>query len=430
MPPSVRTLSHPMAVSSTHATDTQSGGGGCGVGGGLLFVLILIILVVIILASRRGRDRAKVESDTAVAEKALADLVARDPSFSKQAFAERTRATMQKVNDAWIRGDMSPVRRLISDGVYVRFQTQLALLRQGGLRNAMADWKPTAQEILAADTDASWDTVHVKVAAEARDADVAANLPEAEALKQAKSASLESYEEVWSFVRRRGQKTKAGVPALEGNCPNCGAPLELGEVVKCKQCGALANSGEHDWVLAEITQPEEWSPMQAGAEIDGLAGLRVRDANISRQELEDRASVIFWKWIDAIVTGDRKRLERFCLTAGQPGVEKLALTQVAVGSAEIEFVKPGDDQLDHAGVEIRWSASVGGKATAFVSELLIARRQDALSKRGMSSLDCPNCGAPAKETDAVQCSYCGEKFAGGKKEWSLESISLTEQVDV
>ena len=37
-------------------------------------------------------------------------------------------------------------------------------------------------------------------------------------------------------------------------CPNCGAPLAGGETIKCRYCGALVCSGEHDWVLAEITQ--------------------------------------------------------------------------------------------------------------------------------------------------------------------------------
>ena len=31
-------------------------------------------------------------------------------------------------------------------------------------------------------------------------------------------------------------------------------------VLHLEFCKAVVNSGEHDWVLAEITQPEEWRP--------------------------------------------------------------------------------------------------------------------------------------------------------------------------
>ena len=76
------------------------------------------------------------------------------------------------------------------------------------------------------------------------------------------------YEEVWSFLRKRGSKSKNGVPALEGRCPNCGADLPVSDVVRCEYCKAVVNSGEHDWVLAEITQPEEWRPWMTNAEIE------------------------------------------------------------------------------------------------------------------------------------------------------------------
>ena len=45
-----------------------------------------------------------------------------------QAKAGNWRGAMAKVNEAWVAGNMGPARRLISDGVYVRFQAQLALL--------------------------------------------------------------------------------------------------------------------------------------------------------------------------------------------------------------------------------------------------------------------------------------------------------------
>jgi hypothetical protein len=407
--------------SPTSSTSSDGGGGG---GGGIGILVLFVIVVIVIIAvqlQKRGRpERAHVAVNREAQSEGLAALQREDPSFNAGAFAERTKQTMAKVNDAWCKGSMGPARRFISDGVYVRFQTQLALLKAQGLKNAMADWSPTSVEVVAAESDPLWDTVHVKVAAQARDADVPVSLPEAEAQKKAKGSSLQPYEEVWSFVRRRGKKSKAGLPALEGKCPGCGADLPLSEVVRCEFCKAVVNSGEHDWVLAEITQPEEWGATATG-DVPGMQALRARDASVSRQELEDRASVVFWKWIEAQVTGNRAKLDRFCLVKGQPAIGKVDMRQVAVGSSEVRGVASTDDGLDHAHIEINWSAGIGGGEPDGRSlRLVLARAQSATSKRGLSSLDCPNCGGALAESDAIKCTYCGEALSGGKHEWALE----------
>jgi hypothetical protein len=297
-------------------------------------------------------------------------------------------------------------------------------LKSQGLRNAMADWSVVGCEVLAAESDAKWDTVHVKMVGQARDADVPATLNAQQAAEQAKRAPLVRYEEVWSFLRKRGSKSKNGVPTLEGRCPNCGADLPVSDVVRCEYCKAVVNSGEHDWVLAEITQPEEWRPWMTNAEVGGLAELQTKDPAVSRQELEDRGSVVFWKWIDARVTSTRLRLERFCLQPGSPPADRAALSQVAVGSSELVYVTVGQDGLDHCEIEITWSASEnGGQPTNQVSRVVLARATNATSKGGLNSLDCPNCRGPLADSDLAKCNFCGEPLAGGKHEWSLEAVA-------
>ena len=265
-----------------------------------MLILIVAVLLYLYLRGRKGsndsEERATIDVDQGTAQAGIAALKERDPEFDPAAFVERSRTVVAKVNDAWLWGHMGPTRRLISDGVFTRFNTQLQPLKADGLRNAMSDWRVVSADILAAEADEMWDSIHVRIVRAARDLNVSIGIPDAEVQKKLRGAKLAEYHEVWSFIRRRGGKSKK-VPALEGQCPSCGAQLPTGDVVKCDYCQALVNSGEHDWVLAEITQPEEW---RAGAildELPGLEELRGRDATISRQELEDRASVIFWKWI-------------------------------------------------------------------------------------------------------------------------------------
>jgi Tim44-like domain len=421
--PSHTSSSH--SYSTGHSVSVGGGGGTMSTSTAVTLLIIFVIVMIIVAASKKkGGDRAEVAVDRSTAAEGLAALRTQDAAFDDAAFAERAKGVMAKVNEAWVNGNMGPARRFISDGVYVRFQAQLGLLKAQGLRNAMADWSVVGCELLAAESDAKWDTVHVKMVGQARDADVPANLPTAQAIDKAKRAPLVRYEEVWSFLRKRGQKSKNGVPALEGRCPNCGADLPVSDVVRCEYCKAVVNSGEHDWVLAEITQPEEWRPWMTNADLEGLNALQSKDPAVSRQELEDRASVVFWKWIDARVTAQRTRLERFCLQPGQPPAPPAQLSQVAVGSSELVDVVVAQDGLDRCDVEITWSASEnGGEPVNQVNRVTLARSTTATSKGGLNSLDCPNCRGPLADSDLVKCNFCGEPLAGGKHEWSLESIA-------
>jgi hypothetical protein len=366
--------------------------------------------------------RASVEERESVSREGIDALRKVDPRFDENQFAARVRDLVSRVNSAWVEGKMDPARRFISDGVYVRFATQLRLLKARGIRNAMADAKCLSAKVLAAEADPLWDTVHVKISAEARDKDVDANLSTTSAVAEARKAPLNRYQEVWSFVRRRGKTSESAGRAFEGKCPSCGAELPQSEVVRCQYCKALTNSGEHDWVLAEITQPEEWSASGA-PDVDGIDELRARDAMVSVQALEDRASVVFWKWIDARVTGERKRLDRFCRAQGVPGAPRANLSQVAVGAAECTHIETQGDGYDRVYVDITWSASTdGAEPENMTHTLTLARAETAKSLRGLSSLDCPNCGGALAESDAFTCQYCGTALSGGHDEWALEAI--------
>lgn len=418
--------SHSYSHSSGPIVVVPGGGGSLSPGQALIFFIIVAIVVIYVLVKKNAAsgERATVQVDTAARDDGLAALRAQDPSFDVDAFTRRTADVMAKVNEAWCAGNMGPARRFISDGVYVRFQAQLQILKQQGLRNAMADWRVVGGELLQAESDAQWDTVHMRMTGSARDADVPATLTAQQAADKAKSAPQQQYQEVWSFLRRRGMKSKAGVPALEGKCPNCGADLPISDVVRCEFCKAVVNSGEHDWVLAEITQPEEWRPSAVSDDIQGFTALEQKDATISRQELEDRASVVFWKWIDARISGSRVKLERFCLTPGQPPVDHVQLRDVAVGSAELVSVEVDNGGYDRCEIDVVWSARVnGGEPQNQTSRVILTRLTSVTSKRGLSSLDCPNCGGPLADSDLAKCNYCGEPLAGGKAEWSLEAVA-------
>jgi hypothetical protein len=359
-----------------------------------------------------------------VSDGALGVLEAHDPGFDRARFGERTLAVMRRVNEAWCAEDMGAARALVSDGVFVRFQTYLALLAASGLRNAMGDWNPISADIVGVESDQRWDTLHVLIRAEARDRDVDRTLSREETARKVSRAPLEPYEEVWSLVRRRGATSPADVigGAVEGVCAKCGAPQPRSQTVRCATCGAVSNSGEHDWVLAEITQVSVAYHLGTSAQVLGLDALRADDPDLSRQELEDRASVVFWKWIEARVTGSRTKLERFCATPGKPEAPRAELRDVAVGSCDAGAARRTETH-DKVDLDVIWSAF---ERDEYLHRVTLIRARGATSRRGLSCLDCPECGGELASSDDVTCRYCGTALRAGASDWALAAIELVK----
>ena len=411
--------------SSSHSSYSSSGGGGSGGSATAGFVVLGALGVWGVAAAgsavvkgKRSR-KARAERSATIDEK-LTLVLAHDPSFDRARFEARTITVMQRVNEAWCAEDMGAVRALVSDGVFVRFNTYLALLAAAGKRNVMSDWKPVAAHIIEVESDARWDTLHVQIIARARDVDLDRTLSPEAAAKTVRRAKLGGYGEVWSFVRRRGATSPADVVggAVEGLCAKCGAPVPRSQTVRCTACGAVSNSGEHDWVLAEITQLIEAGHIGERNDVPGLPALRADDPDLSTEELEDRASMLFWKWIEARVTRSRVKLERFCATPEWPVAQPARLAEVAVGSCVTRKARRDDDH-DLVDVDIKWSAF---EREHHRHRVTLVRARGARSTRGLSYLDCPECGGELASSDDVTCRYCGVALRSDTTDWLLGNI--------
>src|SRR6185369_8752179 len=152
---------------------------------------------------------------------------------------------------------------------------------------------------------------------------------------------------------------------IEGNCPNCGTPLEMNQSANCASCSALLRSGEYDWVLSEITQDCEWRPGGRPA-VSGLRRLQQTDPELNPQAVEDRALVIFWREAAAQRVGKVEPLgnvaspefaKGFAAQLGPGRAEGYTfIGQRAVGSVDVlGFSRTGDQaRRQMALVEVRW----------------------------------------------------------------------------
>ncbi len=430
----------------------SSGGGGGGGGDaiGLLielwirFVILhpvlgvpLTLVVVYVVVQCYGVvDDARVsgtisrgleQQDTLSLNNNLTALRQRDPKFDTEAFLRRVESAFLAVQAAWSAMDMAPARAWISDGVMERFAVQLAMMRGDRARNDMQDVKVLEAEILQVESSAFWDVIHVRVQASAVDRDV--SLDDGSVLRGGDAP--ESFEEVWTFARRPSARTLAGRGALEGACPNCGTALKLLDGEQCAACKSWLNSGEFDWVLCEITQASEWGARQP-REVPGLAELAARDAALNSRFLEDRASVAFWRWHEALWSGQAQALRA---VASDAFCEKLEgggsyYREAAVGAVVALAVESGGDE-DRVHLVVRWSGErcrrgepLQGAKNYAETVLVLARKAGALTdaRSGLRSLRCASCGAPPTSREASACDYCGHKFNDGSRHWVLVEL--------
>ncbi|MBI5239182.1 MAG: TIM44-like domain-containing protein [Elusimicrobia bacterium] len=390
--------------------------------------LTLLILYAVIRLMSAGNDRyvrvtidrgREAQADSRL-QSGLAALRRRDPGFEPEAFLSRVRGAFLKVQEAWCAQDMAPARAFVSDGVMERFGIQLVMQKSLGKRDRMERVEVREARLLMVDSDPQFDALHVSLRASAVDQEVA--LENGFVLDG--GSEPREFVEVWSFLRRPGARTSAlGRPGLmEGQCPNCGAVLRIQDAALCASCGSWVASGEYDWVLAEITQAWEWTPREPGRGVPGWGLLSADDPGLNTQFLEDRASVVFWRWQRALWESGAGPLrgvaaDGFCDDLAARLREKPGRHEdAAVGAVRVLAVEPGEPH-DRAHVLVKWSA----RGSVLQHVLVLGRRRGVKTdgRSGLASARCPACGAPAASREAAACAYCSAPFNDGTRGWVL-----------
>jgi len=276
--------------------------------------------------------------------------------------------------------------------------------------------------------------VYVRVQAKARDTEVAWDATEEQIAHALEHVDVERYEEIWSLVRRQGATTTRDASTFGRACASCGAPIldaqggtlaTAGEMIRCRYCGALLCSGEHDWVLSEITQISAWHPAWPAAL--GLEAFRARDPEAVRTVLEDRASYLFWKFVEAGRTRSAAPLRKCATDAflvSRGSVDEIAaLRDVAVGGVDLVSIERG--AYDVARVRVFWSAKAQPNAQVAVpmqSVLRLVRKSGVSTRASMTALVCSRCGAGIGDSDTSTCDHCGALLAAGDDAWVLDGI--------
>lgn len=260
----------PIIVGGGSGGSRSSGGSGAG----LVFFLIVIVVILLIiwLVIRHYRQKAEREAiegvpvdnlppptrfdeierwqqDDGQIEAALADIKQRDPAFDQSHFIDRVQTAYNILNVAWIKGDLTPALPFLSEGEANRLTMQLEGDRALNRRNVMEDVVLSGVRVVRVDKNGTGDVITARIDASACDYYIDTRTGN----DISGWHNPRPYTEYWTFARSGTAKTTK-TSYLDRACPNCGAPLELGNISVCQFCGTPVASTEYDWVLMTIDQ--------------------------------------------------------------------------------------------------------------------------------------------------------------------------------
>ena len=409
-----------------------------------IFVFVIIAISVLIAHATEEERRSQVIRDGRRATernargKALQQLLEEDPDFNEQLFLDRVGLAFEKVQACWTAQQLKPLRPFVSDGVYERFTLQILEQKDLGYRNVMENVVVQHVELAAANVEPEFVAVSVRIQAMAKDYKI--ELRSGRVIQG--SEAPPNFVEYLTFVRRRGlPQVKRGL--IEGACPNCGNVLKLNQADVCESCGGKVLGGTHDDVLTEITQEFEWRGAKPESCPAAAKYRNQHDPAFNERQLEDRASVIFWRKAMADRLGDVKPLLKMALPSFTTSyADKLHMQGglrrfrggCAVGSVNVVDVKSGPE-FDSAHVQIAWAGSsmevnAAGeqKKTSenaiFRHEYVLVRKAGVQTRleRSFISCHCPSCGAPEGDSISSTCEYCGAVRNDGSSDWVLSEI--------
>lgn len=157
-----------------------------------------------------------------------------------------------KIYENWQNLTWEKVRHLLTDRLWESYNFWIEAYKANGLKNMLQETTISKIDLAKIESDKYYESFTVRIFAAVKDYVVDKN-----GKVLVGSASRHRYfSEYWTFIRYN-QQIKAD---LDTNyCPNCGSPIDkMGQSGICGYCNTKVNTGQFSWVLAFITQDEEY----------------------------------------------------------------------------------------------------------------------------------------------------------------------------
>ncbi|MEW4562543.1 TIM44-like domain-containing protein [Bremerella sp. JC770] len=377
-------------------------------------------------------------------DQALASIQEADPKFDLKNFCAAATNAYLEVEKALDTGDLSDIRSFVSDGIYQRMAFRLE--EEESLGRTRKTIKLQVSELSPAEITSSKNNQNAFEVISLR---INGTAVRQYRLKQDGTDVIieesEPISEVWTFLRRRGAQTRSkDFGSVHGNCPNCGTDISVNQWEKCPSCESTVRSGEHDWVLSEISDQSSWKVTKPFKMSSATRYWIKQDQGFSAHYLEDRASVIFFRKFLADRLGvidplGKVATDRFCdgyekkLVPNDFG-KRMVYMHPKILAADVSGVI-AEEPYDRALMHIRWTARRGTidrhgeleleKDPVQISTMMVlVRKHGARTRieRTITSSHCPKCGAPESNNASHACEFCHTVLNDGALEWTLADV--------
>lgn len=377
-------------------------------------------------------------------DQALLSIQEADPNFDLHNFCMAATNAYIEVEKALDTGDLSDIRSFVSDGIYQRMAFRLEEEESLGRKRKTIHLKVNnlspAEITSSKNNQNAFEVISMRISGTA---------VRQYRLKQDGTDVIteesEPISEVWTFLRRRGAQTKSkDFGSVHGHCPNCGADISVNQWEKCPSCESTVRSGEHDWVLSEISDQSSWKVTKPFKMSSATRYWIKQDQGFSSHYLEDRASVIFFRKFLADRLGvidplGKVATDRFCdgyekkLKPNDFG-KRTVYIHPRILAADVSGVI-AEEPFDRALMNIRWTARRGivdrhgeleieRDPVQISTMMVLVRKHGAKTRieRTITSSHCPKCGAPESNNASHACEFCHTVLNDGALEWTLADV--------
>ncbi len=144
------------------------------------------------------------------------------------------------------------VRHLLTDRLWESYNFWINEYQRNGLRNVLDETKILKMHVAKIEIDKFYEALTIRIFASTKDYVVNKEGKVVGGNQRAPRV----FSEYWTFIRKIGVENDGYDMKT---CPNCGAPLDkMGQNGVCDYCGVKVTTGDFSWVLAIITQDEEY----------------------------------------------------------------------------------------------------------------------------------------------------------------------------
>ncbi len=406
------------------------------------FIAVAAIIVLAYLGKKKNQQKSVLNKmpghGSNINSKNFQQYLQHHKDFNLSDFEKKVRTAFLEIQKAWEKKDLSEVRHYISDGVYQRFNTQFKMMDMLDQTNKLDEIRIRQIQIADVEYDDTYEIMHVAIQAGIKDRFISKRFP------KLNTGGWEEFVEYWSFIKKRDVHAKDIYH--NKNCPQCGGalPEKAAEVSKCPYCNTISNTGEYDWILAEITQADDF--IGRNNNIKGMSdlanrikSLRQENEDFSKQLMEDKASNGYLQIQTAMVMKQPAIMRRFVTDHAYEKLQaqfpednivfnRIFLSDVTLVGAFQE----ADKNILAFSVSCSYQRVKLEDGRAKLIDLAVMRKNEVLlmsrdkdasvASGSLYAHMCPSCGAPVADTTDLKCAYCGVELNSTKNEWIVSDL--------